>query len=273
MSDSTMTSSSGKHGMEALVYTLFAVMVLLVFRFFSDGDASAFITLGAAIQTLAFLMLFVKMQRTGSASGISVKSLQISSLTLMLRLSCTCVYNGYLPEDTTGQHVYQLCELSSLVLCLVLLARMHTTHASSCNKEGDSCAVRWMIIAAFVIGFVAHGRLNYRRHANVFWMSALWLEGFAMVPQIWMMAHSGETDAFTGHWVGCSFISRVVAAAFWMSVYEEFDYKVTWNYPGYSVCLAYVLQVLLGCDFMWHYAKMMMQNVQSSMGAGVSFSV
>merc|ERR1719160_1295094 len=80
----------------AMSYGLFLICAVVVHYGLSDG-ISALLTLAAGIQGLGFLLLVLKVQYRGGASGISLKMLGMFSATLALRLSATIQYSGYLP--------------------------------------------------------------------------------------------------------------------------------------------------------------------------------
>ena len=56
----------------------------------------------------AFLLLTIKVTSQNSAAGVSSRSLEMWLLTLFTRMSSTLIKRGYLPEDRTGDYLYQV---------------------------------------------------------------------------------------------------------------------------------------------------------------------
>merc|ERR1719182_1276207 len=122
VSSDYMGSSSGKKGNQiASGYFIFTLCAVIVYRLFTDGDFSSIYTLGMAVQCLAFYLLNAKVDMQKSVAGISAKTLQVYVLVFIFRLSSTLTRNGYLPMDSTGDWVFQLADLASLLLAIHLL--------------------------------------------------------------------------------------------------------------------------------------------------------
>merc|ERR1719440_2144362 len=102
-----------------LVYVVFAVVAVLVYHWLAEGEFSSVLTLSAVFQCLAFSLLGIQALSTDSVRGMSAKNLQLDALALVCRLSSTTWLEGYLPNDQTGDFLYQVFDFVSLgmVLC------------------------------------------------------------------------------------------------------------------------------------------------------------
>merc|ERR1719240_2506095 len=105
-----------------LSYVVFFVGTVTVYNALSAGFSS-FLTLGAGLQCLGFVLLAMKVQNQQATTGLSGKTLAMYALTLCFRLSSTVHLNGYLPVDQTGDWAYQAIEICSLALVGYLMRR------------------------------------------------------------------------------------------------------------------------------------------------------
>jgi len=251
------SSAVKNNGDEALAYGLFAVILVFAGKFLSDRKFSAIITLGAAVQCLGFCLLRLKVRQQRGAVGISSRTLQMFVLTYVCRLFSTLQYNGYLPVDRTGDWVYQLCEVAALLVAVSLLASIHSVHEASYEAHNDTCSIHWFIAVCFALAYLIHPSLNNRVIPDMAWTAALYLESVAMVPQLYMMSKKGgEVESLASHYIACVFVSRILMMSFWVNSYPELKPKdADFNFPGYGVMGAQMLQLVLFGDFMYYYVK------------------
>jgi len=243
-----------QNAFQILLYQSFAVVVIVLWSLFSDWQFSSVITLSSAVQVLAYMMLWIQIRKTSSVAGISKNMLLLQVFSVVARLSSTCFYNGYLPTDRSGQHLYQALDLLCLGLVMSLLWAVSFAHKHTYDAQSDSCHMWWMPLAAAAIAFLVHPSLNNSTIGDMYWTTALWLESFSMVPQIWMMSRKRLHGSLSHHFVAATFVARVLVAAFWFHVYPELKLRTqSWNYPGYGVVAAYGLQMLVVSDFMYFY--------------------
>lgn len=242
---------------EWMVCTIFAVIVWFGAQFFTDHIFSAMLTLSAAVQCLGFCLLRMKVRKQRNVSGISSRALQLYVVTYLARLNSTLRYNGYLPVDRSGDWVYQTCDVAALLLVLSLLFDIHKTHVNSYERDQDSCDIFWFLIAAVIIAIFVHPELNNNKVPDVTWTFALYVESIAMVPQLYMMTKTGgEVETLASHYIACIFFARVLMLSFWWSSYVELQPKESeYNFPGYVVIGAQLMQVVIFGDFMWLYFR------------------
>jgi len=246
-----------KHFDTSLAYVIFVVMCFFASKALSDRSFSALITLGAAVQAFGFCLLRIQVRSNRGVQGVSSRSLQMFAAVYIFRLYSTLQYNGYLPVDRSGDWVYQLVDCVALAVVFSLLYAVHGMHEKSYEKEVDSCQIHWFLIGCFVFSCFVHPRLNNRTIPDIAWTSALYIEAFAMVPQLWLMTKKGgEVDALASHYIACVFFSRILIMIFWVNSYVELMPKEgTFNFPGYGVMGAQMLQVAIFGDYMYLYAK------------------
>ena len=96
-------------------------IILLIFIFISSKNFSFFLVLSSLSQTFAFIIILVKVSSYHSTSGLSSNTLICYAILLFSRLTSTLFYSGYLPSDTSGTWLYQLAEILSLLICILLI--------------------------------------------------------------------------------------------------------------------------------------------------------
>lgn len=246
-----------ENGDEVLSYFAFALIVCFCGRFVSDSAFSALITLGAAIQLLGFCLLRLKMRKQKGAHGMSSRTLQMFAVTYVFRLYSTLQYNGYLPVDRSGDWAYQLTDLLALGVVISILVSMHGTYGQTYEKEADTCAIHYFVFGCLLLSYFVHPDLNRRRVPDIAWTSALYMEAVSMVPQLYMMAKKGgEVESLASHYIACVFVSRLLMITFWLHSYTELlPRDATFNFAGYGVVGAQLLQIVLFGDFMYYYVK------------------
>jgi len=242
---------------EALCYFCFALIVCFAGRFVSDHAFSAVITLGAAIQLLGFCLLRMKMRKQKGAAGMSSRTLQMFAVMYVFRLYSTLQYNGYLPVDRSGDWAYQLTDLLALGVVISILVSMHDKYSSTYEHEADTCQIGYFIVGCVVLSCFVHPDLNRRQIPDIAWTAALYMEAVSMVPQLYMMAKKGgEVESLASHYIACVFVSRLLMITFWLHSYPELLPRgATFNFAGYGVVGAQLLQIVLFGDFMYYYVK------------------
>merc|ERR1719316_2263788 len=163
-------------------YLVFLLGAMITMRLFSDGDFSGIYTLGMAVQCLGFYLLYVKVNAQKSVAGISAKTLEVYVLVFVFRLSSTLTRNGYLPMDATGDWIFQLADLASLLITLHLLRLVRGTHRSTFQGTKDTMDVARLIPPCVVLAVLVHGNLNKSPFFDVMWTISMNLDTIAMLP-------------------------------------------------------------------------------------------
>eukprot|EP01068_Selenidium_serpulae_P016769 Selendium_serpulae@DN6320_c0_g1_i2.p1 len=245
-----------KHAHEIAYWAIFICVVIVGYKFFSDGSFSAILTLSSAFQFFAFAMLLFKAKTQHSVAGVSRRSLILFLVSLIFRLFSTLFFNGYLPVDRSGDWVYQLADCFSVGLILLMIRWMSSCFSYTYQKQHDSFNMVIPVIAAAVIAAVVHPDLNNYFPADFAWTFALYLETFSMVPQLFMMTKiGGEVEALTSHYVASVAASKFFACVFWFFSFKELAPAKGFNYAGWAVMAAFGGQMLMFADFIYHYVS------------------
>jgi len=259
-------------------WVVFLLLLGVTLRHFSDGDFTFVVTAGAGVQCVGFWILLQKVEAARSVAGVSSKMLEMYLLMLAFRLSSTLVKEGYLPVDRSGDHVYQAADLGSLVLVFRLLWCVNKKYKSTYEKEHDSMQVWNAVPPLLLFAMSLHGNMNKSFFYDTTWTFSMHLDTIAMLPQYWLFVQKGGmVDASLGHFVACIVSSRALAFAFWFYGYQSLKPRKRDgggpNVAGYLVFCSHAGQLLLSCDFMFHYLRSRWRKVRLMLPVGQSYDV
>merc|ERR1719277_1309919 len=147
--------------------------------------------MAAIAQCLGVVFLCVQVFSTKTAIGISAKSIALDGLSIACRLSCTLWLNAYIPDDPTGDALYQLIEVCSLLLIAWLLYMVTVVHKSTYQAADDSANVMPMVVVCFVLAAALHANLADRPVFDTLWMTGLFVGVIAVVPQLLLICTTG----------------------------------------------------------------------------------
>lgn len=243
-------------GSVSCCYAVFALFWLYVWGAISNVKFSALLTAAACVQCLGFGILAVRVHGSKSVKGISSKMLEMFLLFLTCRLSSTCLKNGYIPVDKTGDHVYQFCDFCCLLLVLHLLHCVHRLYPHTYEDEKDATfSIRSLILPCFVLAWFVHGRHNKSFFFDTCWAFSTNLEAVCMVPQLWMMSRQGgKVDWLMGHFVVTAVLCGAMTCLFWGYNYTSLERHGPTS-AGKVLIGAHVLKVVLNLDFSYYYGK------------------
>lgn len=238
---------------ELVLWAMMCAAIVVGYKLWSDGGFSAILTLSSCFQCFALILVLAKVLGQRSVNGVSRRSLILIMFSLCCRLTSTLFYNGYLPVDKSGDWVYQAADALSVLLCMILLLYGKNETA----MEKDNCYIAIPCCVAIVLGVLIHPTLNQNFVADVSWTIGLYVETFAMVPQLWLMTRiGGEVEALTSHYVASMTASKFFAWLFWYFSYTELVPRTGGkNYAGWAVIGSYTAQTLLFGDFFYYYVK------------------
>merc|ERR1719478_947883 len=121
-------------------YTGALMIAWCVYDFVAGRRWTSILTLSAVAHCFGLVLLCVQLLTTRSAAGISARALLLDGVAVSLRLSSTLLFHGYLPNDKSGDYVYQCVDLCSLALIVFLLRSVHVTmRCSYQDRDDDMC--------------------------------------------------------------------------------------------------------------------------------------
>merc|ERR1719454_430897 len=195
---------------------------------------------------------------TGIVSGISAKTLQLEALSIACRLCSTTWLNGYVPEDYTGDFLYQAFDFASLAAALRILYQLQYVWRTD-EVEEVELPVAKLAICCLMPACLLHPDLNDRPIFDGLWMCSLNLGAVAALPQLWMIAKRKSTvQTLTAHFVGVMAFSRFLIGLYLWYGNEEITSEPwigEFNHAGYAVLAAAIVHVVIIADFIYFYMK------------------
>merc|ERR1719272_1526240 len=255
MKASNTTMSSGV----ACAYVAFLTVALLVYHLIAEGEFSSVLTLSAVFQCLGFCLLGIQSISPEGFKGISAQSLQLDAIALACRLSSTLWFDGYLPADSPGDWMYQAFDLASLGMVLWLLHRLKSLQRTVPERDKDSLPALPVALGALILAALLHSDLDDNRLFDILWMCGLFISVVAVLPQLWLMAHTRiSVPALTCHFVAIMAFSRMLSGTYMWHAHTEIT-CVPWigefNHSGYAILPAHLVHLLLLGDFVFYYGQ------------------
>merc|ERR1719321_1875878 len=202
------TETTGKRGGASRVdpkmicaYIGCAFLMGSVFHQVADQEFSSVLTMSVLAQSLAFSLISLQISNAKSVAGISGKTMILQALALCFRLSSTLFLDGYLPLDKTGDMMYQIVDVCTLLMVLHILQCIYKSHKPTYDEEFDTMDVKNMVIACVALAVMIHPDLNDWACFDIAWTVSLYLDTVAMLPQLFMTAKMGRVPTFTSHYI------------------------------------------------------------------------
>jgi len=235
-------------------YCLFLVNAGAVYNLVAEGAFSSILTLATMVQCLSLVLLSLQIMSSGSASGISARTLQLDILAICFRMSSTLWLNGYLPVDATGDYVFQVIDACSLAILVWLLYQ----------AEQDSFDVMPLLLGAFLLAACLHGDMNNRPVFDILWMTGLFVSTVSVVPQMWLITKTGgRVEALTSHHIATMAFSKVLSGTFMWHAHEDITctpWIGDFNHAGWAILGAHFLHLILIGDFGYYYIKAVLKS-------------
>lgn len=240
---------------------------LLIFLFISSKDYSFLLVLSSLTQCLAFLIVVIKVINTCNSSGLSINTLICYMILLLFRLTSTLFFTGYLPSDKTGDWFYQLTELTSVGLIILLIYFIQKKYKETSDTMLDTVKFYYLAIPAYGLAMIVHTSLNNFFFTDVNWTFSMYLEAIAIFPQLKLFtSKKGQIEPYTSHYVALCGLSRLLSLLFWFDTYKELNYESSSafslfsKYAGYFIIFSQILQLVILADYYYLYFKSLMKG-------------
>jgi hypothetical protein len=247
-----------------LIWAGFFTASLTVYFLLSGGDFSFLMTYGAMARMFGFAILNLKTFKSQRATGVSVKTLQLYAIVFFCRLTSIIRHEGYLPYDKSGDWLYHVIEISSLVLTssalYACMKPFRSTYQAEQDKFGEmnvppGMGAVYLAVPILLLAIFVHPNLNNDFLSDVAWTYAMYLESAALIPQLFMFQKqaSGVVELLTAHFVAALGFGRVMEFCFWIYSYHELASSTGSRLPGYLALFSQFVQLVLMLDFFWYY--------------------
>ena len=170
--------------------------------------------------------------------------------------------------DMTGDWFYHFVEVVSFAATSAAIYGIFGPLISTYDEKFDSfgfpashkiptefgavaIAVPCIILAA-----IFHPSLNREFFSDTCWTISMYVEAFAMFPQLWMFMQAKVIETLTGHTVFALAFARVFELIFWAGSFSELK-----GFSGYLVLLSQLIHLAIMADFFYYYAISISQGL------------
>jgi len=265
---SLLKTTFSQHTHNIALWGGFLTASLLVYFFFSSGDFSFLLTYAAFMRCFGLGLLNFKMISGKSASGVSIKTLELYFVVFVARLCAIMRHQGYLPYDKTGDWFYHFVEMISSVFAgvaiFLIFYPLISTYGEKYDKFGNfhipnQLGALYLLVPCIALAVLIHPSLNHDWFSDVCWTLSMYLESVAIFPQLFMFqkqasSEGGVVEALIGHTVFALGFSRVFELIFWISSFKELMLHGN-SFSGWLVLLCQLLHLGLMSDFFYIYIK------------------
>ena len=253
-----------KRRKDILFWSSIIIVITLIFIFISSKDFSFFLVLSSLVQTCAFIIILLKVTNYQSCSGLSANTLICYAILLFARLTSTLFYPGYLPSDSSGSWLYQLSDITSLLICILLIYLIYIKYRETSDIMSDGKVPFYVLaIPSYILAIIFRSSLNNNAFCDINWAFSMYLEAFAIFPQILLFTiKKGQIESFTSHYVALCGLSRLFSLIFWYDTYEELftDQVYFGRYVGYFIIGSQILQLIIMADYYYLYFKSILKG-------------
>jgi len=245
----------------AFAYLLFIGLGFLVSYAVSGGEPSCILVKSAIAQCLGIVFLCIQVWSNKCAIGISAKAVALDGFAIACRLSVTVWLNAYIPDDPTGDALYQSIEACSLLLIVWLFYQVTVKYRDTYQATEDSTYAISIAVICFLLAAVLHANLAEKPFFDTLWMTGLFAGTIAVVPQLGLICKSGgRVQSLTSHYIVALALSRVLSGVvMWLANLDGDLTSNPWiqgfNHGKWAILIAHGVQIVLVADFAYHYVK------------------
>jgi hypothetical protein len=244
------------------LYAAFFLGCIAVWKFlqFRNAALDHVLTLSASLQSLAFALLVIQ-AGGGCGEGISEKTLWAFFIAHVARLSTTLWGPGYTPEDNTSDvYLYQILELVGVLLLGFYVLKLGSMRSMRDVGQGFE---RWSVLsgmvgASLVFAYFSKSTGHNDWFADLSWMFSVWLEAFALGPQVMLLNVSHQVEDGAMHFVALSTAESLAFGYFWCrSAWEQYaEFKKDGSHVFYwGVLSCAVIRFVLCAAFIYLFVR------------------
>lgn len=200
--------------------------------------------LGDLSHLASILILTRTVQKTNVIDGISFKTQVLYALVFLTRYLDLFTFHWVSAYNSLMKIVF----LASSVYIVVLLQRSKTTNPIAYKEMimRDSFKIQYILGVSFLLSLFFHHKFTV---LETFWSFSVWLESFAILPQLFMLSKSSKAESLTVHYIFALGLYRALYIPNWILRYC-FENKID------RIALAAgIVQTLIYSDFFYIYYK------------------
>lgn len=194
---------------------------------------------------VSIFLLLHKIRTSNSAAGISFKTQVLYALVFLTRY-LDLFYKFYSIYNTVMKILFISTSLYTLYL-------MRQKLRAEKNDDLDTFPAHYLVLGAAVLAIVLPADFKYTV-SMILWTFSLWLESFAIIPQLYMLQRTGEAENLTVHYIFALGLYRAFYVLNWIYRYL-FD-----DWFNLISTITGILQTAIYSDFFYVYYKQVMHG-------------
>ncbi|XP_057458613.1 ER lumen protein-retaining receptor A-like [Lotus japonicus] len=209
-----------------------------------------------SIHFVGIIVLIHKLFSRKTCSGLSLKTQEITALSLLTRLSFDLLMVG---------NIYALLDFITLVATLLVIWAIRFKLKSSYAKEFDSLRRSFVVVPCAILAVLIHP-YSYHYHLNrISWAFSSYLRAVSVLPQLHYLQNAKMVETLTGYYVFALGISRFLLFAHWViQCYENprSYLRLVENGSLWLIIslLSELVQTFILADFCYYYMKSFIQG-------------
>ena len=233
---------------------------VIAFKFLSNGDNSFLITMGEFASLVGFTLLLMRILTCNSVEGMSLNSVLCYGSSFAMKLFCFSLFEGYIPEDSTGDYLYYALNVGILMLSMAITYLFVYKFNKTYSRNLDLVHFMYLAVATGILALAVHPGLNNDFTTDTVWTWSFYLNSVAIFPQIFMFSKKGEkVEAMTSHFVAAQFISAILKLSFHIQVYDQINdlssqISDLGYISGHFIVIFAVMELGLFAEFIYYYA-------------------
>ena len=136
---------------------------------------------------------------------------------------------------------------STLSAALIVYLFRKFRHTSTLSTP-STLSAPLLIVLALVCAYLINPGTWFSFSAQILVAFTMYIEGVALVPQLWVIRKIGDVEALTSHYIGLLVVARIVRMLFWIVMF--FD-----GQKFLCLFVADLLHTLLSIDYLYLWVK------------------
>ena len=193
---------------------------------------------------LSFLIIIKQIKKTRTVSELSYRTQEIYLIVFLSRYMDIFLYFISLYNLT-----FKIMFISATCY-IIYLIRFAKPYCLAYDKNTDSLNhYLYIYPSALILTILFHMNSNYYKTFEYFWSFSIWLEAFAIIPQLYIIYKKKEVEIVTGTYMACLGLYRFFYIINWI-----YQYTIGIHLTGIKIFAAIIQTIIYG-DFLYYYLK------------------
>ena len=191
----------------------------------------------------SFLLIINQIRKTRSVQELSYRTQEIYFLVFLTRYMDLFLY--YISAYNTIFKILFLSATASLIYLIKFKRPYCLGYDAKCDNFNHYLFIYPGVLLITVLFHVTSKTTYY--HFEYFWSFSIWLEAFAIVPQLWILYRKREVEVITGSYMACLGCYKIFYVLSW--IYQILNNKrMVW-----IKFIAGIIQIGIYFDYLYYY--------------------